>query len=695
MHRSSANSRVQHRIHDCSFPLRFTLLPALHTGRLTTVSNDVTDSLDLSAQAGVLLGAFMTGRSFQPNLLSRGTRDQAILSGVAAATGYGWGTSGHSLLRAFARRLGRQGLAASIAVDGAALVGSAVLVSRLRPHEHERPGRALLRFAATAKGAAAAAGLIAAGARWIPGHRSLVTAGTGLALAGAGYATIRTGQAGALDSTDGRAHEDIQRVVSTPKALAATTVTTGLLVAAGHGEAKLSATAARLAAAVLGGNPADHRTLGRLASFAVLAGAGWGAVTLVNRKLAVSGNAPDHGNTAAPDIAEVTGGPGSLIPWDKQTRESARWLVEVLRPEQITAVMNEPAQQPIRVYASLPAATSEAQRAELLLAEIDRTRALERSVFALFSPTGSGYVNYVGSETLEYLTRGDCASACIQYSVLPSALSLNKVHMGTEQTRMVVNGIVERMLAMEPSKRPKFVLFGESLGSQVSQDMFRGTSITGPAGIGLEAAVWIGTPFATKWRDELWGDRTVSQMPAPGPGAAFLPRAVRDWRGLSPEQKSEVRYLLLQNGDDPIPKFGPPLLWRQPAWLGPDAHRPPGAPRGTAWQPVVTFFATFLDMQNALSPTPGVFDEGGHDYRRETPEAVRTVFGLDCTDDQMDRVQHALRERELRFEVRRDLAAVQATAADKRASAEEKLEKRVGTWVGHDVDQAEIEKLAD
>ncbi|MGB3013728.1 MAG: hypothetical protein WBB41_03875, partial [Candidatus Nanopelagicales bacterium] len=78
---------------------------------------DVTDNLDLSAQAGILLGAFMTGRSFQPNLLSRATKDQAILSGVAAATGYGWGTSGHSLLRAVARRTGRGGLGTGAVID--------------------------------------------------------------------------------------------------------------------------------------------------------------------------------------------------------------------------------------------------------------------------------------------------------------------------------------------------------------------------------------------------------------------------------------------------------------------------------------------------------------------------------------------------------------------------------------------------
>jgi uncharacterized membrane protein len=654
------------------------------------VSTEITDSLDLSAEAGILLGAFMTGRSFQSNLLSRGTRDQAILSGVAAATGYGWGTSGHSILRAVARRFGKQGLGASVVIDGVTLAAAAALVSRVRPQEHERPGRALLRFVATAKGSAAAAGLIAAGSRFIPGERGLVTAGSAVALAGAGYATIRGSRAGSLDGTDGRAHEDVTRVVAAPTAIAASAVVSGLLVAAGHGEAKFSAASARLAAAVLGGNAADHRTAGRLLSFCARAGAGWGAVTLVDRKLAVGGGSPDNSNTTAPDLPEVTGGPGSLIPWDRQTRESSRWLDEVLRPDQITEVMGEPASQPIRVYSPLMAAETEAARAQLLLDEIDRTHALERSVFALFSPTGSGYVNYVASETLEYLTRGDCASACVQYSVLPSALSLNRVHMGTRQTKMVINGVIARLLAMKPGKRPKFVLFGESLGSQVSQEMFRGQGISGPDGIGLDAAVWIGTPNATKWRDEIWGTRTVAQAPGVGPGAAFLSRAVRDWRGLSDEQRAEVRFLLLQNGDDPIPKFGPPLLWRQPAWLGPDATRPPGAPRGTQWQPVVTFFATFLDMQNALTPTPGVFDEGGHDYRRETPEAVRQVFGLDATDEQMQRVQASLRQRELHFEVQRDWQAARANP-----EAEAKLEQKVSTWIGHDVDEADVEKLAE
>jgi uncharacterized membrane protein len=656
---------------------------------------EVTDQLDLSGQAGILLGAFATGRSFQPNLLSRATKDQAILSGVAAATGYGWGTSAHSLLRAVARRFGKTRLGASLAVDAITTAVSLAAVKALPYQEHESSRRAFARLLALGYGSAGAAGLIAGGSRFIPGSPALVAGGTAAAMAGLGYATIQNSVVGSMDATDGRAHEDVSRTVSHPEAIASAGVTTAVLIAAGRGEAKLSAGLSRMAAAVLGGDAADHRTVGRLAAFGALAAAGWGAVTLVNRKLAVGGGALETADVAAPDLAEVTGGPGSLIPWDKQTRESSRWLAEALRPEQISAVMGEPAKQPIRVYASLGSAASDLERAELLLAEIDRTGALDRSVFALFSPTGSGYVNYVACETLEYLTRGDCASATVQYSVLPSALSLNRVHMGTRQTKMVVNGIMERLRDRPADKRPKFVLFGESLGSQVSQEMFRGEGMTGPAGIGLDAAVWIGTPNATKWRDELWGDRTVSQVPSVGPGAAFLPRAIRDWHGLSADQKAQVKYLLLNNGDDPIPKFGPPLLWRQPAWLGPDAQRPPGAPRGTAWQPVVTFFATFLDMQNALSPTPGVFDEGGHDYRRETPEAVRQVFGLTATDEQMARVQESLRDRELHFEVQRDWAAAQAAPEDKRAEAVEKVETKVSDWVGHEVAAEDVEKLAE
>ena len=61
--------------------------------------------LDVSARAGALLAAHANGSSYQPNLLSRASRDQAIISGVAAVTAFGWGTVSHSFLRSIADRL--------------------------------------------------------------------------------------------------------------------------------------------------------------------------------------------------------------------------------------------------------------------------------------------------------------------------------------------------------------------------------------------------------------------------------------------------------------------------------------------------------------------------------------------------------------------------------------------------------------
>ena len=154
-----------------------------------------------------------------------------------------------------------------------------------------------------------------------------------------------------------------------------------------------------------------------------------------------------------------------------------------------------------------------------------------------------------------------------------------------------------------------------------------------------------------------------------------------------------MRFLFLQNGDDPVPKFGRGLAWKRPDWLGPDDSRPPGAPRGTRWMPITTFFTTFLDLQNALSPTPGVFDEGGHDYRRETPEAVRTVFGLESSDEQMERVQQALRRRELMWETDRLWRAAQTTSTPEREAAEEAVITKVAGWTGREVDRAAVEQI--
>ena len=214
--------------------------------------------LDVSARAGFLLGAFYTGLSYQPNLLSRGTRDQAIVSGVAASVGYAWGVSAHSFLRSTADRIpasrtSRQGrIASGIVVDAVAAVGGLAVTRAVPPREHESSRRALIRLAGVGICAAGTAGLGADGlesARGRPGFRALSVLTAAATVAG-GYVVTRPRVAtrGSLGPGQEVAHENVVREVSVPKALASSLAVTAGLMAAARGESWISGAAARAAA---------------------------------------------------------------------------------------------------------------------------------------------------------------------------------------------------------------------------------------------------------------------------------------------------------------------------------------------------------------------------------------------------------------------------------------------------------------
>ncbi len=667
--------------------------------------------MDRSASAGVIGAAFAIGRSFQPNLLTRGSTDQAIITGASSAIAYQAYSAGDALLTSVASRLGRTdepSAGSRLLVAGVAGALGAVSAFALRWREHEPSSRAFGRLAAqTLAGMAGASALATSASRDQRGGPGLPHVAAALVVGVGSWATTQPWKSlpGSATypqtavSTEFKGKyffEDQVREVTPVKAAAIGTVVAAITLGLSYTESALTNTMSRGATYVLGGQPQDHRLLGRTTSLAIFAGFGWFAIGQADRFLGKSGGGIDPGLEKAPETPEVTGSPASGLPWNKQTREGARWLSMSLPPESINSVMQiKNAKQPIRVYASLEVAASDEERAQVLLREIDRTKALERKAFAIFSPTGSGYVNYVANETFEYLMHGDCASAAIQYSVLPSALSLTRVDDGSAQTRMVLQGVVERLLAMPKEKRPKFFLFGESLGSQVSEEMFQNLGSMGLLGTELDGALWIGTPAATKWRDQLWGTSSLAETPAVNDAGIYLPRTLRDWINLAPEERDRIKFLLLQNGDDPIPKFGSQLLWRRPDWLGPANIRQIGAPLGTSWVPITTYLMTFLDMMNALVPTPGTFAEGGHDYRAVLPQAMRETWRLEASEAQMERVNKALRQRELAWELYRDWAAANAKPAQDIDKAREKVLTNATRYAGFGVDEAKLQEIVD
>jgi len=362
----------------------------------------------------------------------------------------------------------------------------------------------------------------------------------------------------------------------------------------------------------------------------------------------------------------ISGDPDSLVSWSTLGREGRRHAISFVRPAPLTdtpatirgeawpelsirTVMQEDARaSPIQVFVGLDNASTPAARVELALAELDRTDAWSRSLLMLISPTGTGYINYVATACVQYLTRGDVASVTLQYSKRPSPLSLGKVKDAREQNRLLWLRIFERVRAMPPQRRPKVVLFGESLGALTSQEVLIGWGTLGLQALGIDRALWIGTPEVSRWMHEVLGE------PRPDVDKSLVAR-VNDYEqycDLGEEQKKLVRYVLLSHDNDGVTRFGPSLINRRPAWLGPERPRhrqiagrsPRGIPSSMKWRLVTTFYQSLIDMKNAQ--IPGAYRAWAHDYRPDLPDFIHDVFDLDCSPEQLERIKAACQARE-------------------------------------------------
>jgi uncharacterized membrane protein len=196
---------------------------------------------------------------------------------------------------------------------------------------------------------------------------------------------------------------------------------------------------------------------------------------------------------------------------------------------------------------------------------------------------------------------------------------------------------------MPPERRPKLVVFGESLGAHTSQDAFLHTGTQGLQDAGVERALWIGSPHLSKWRVQVMGgERPDVESELIGDFNSF-----EDVEALTPEARKRLRYFFVTHGNDGVGHFGPDLLIQRPTWLGDPETRPAGVPKSQRFGVPVSFFQTLIDMKNAMNVVPGQFDANGHDYRGDLARFVREAYALDCTDEQLERIEGALRRYEL------------------------------------------------
>jgi uncharacterized membrane protein len=367
----------------------------------------------------------------------------------------------------------------------------------------------------------------------------------------------------------------------------------------------------------------------------------------------------EGGYGTPPTSPLVSGSPDSLLPYADLGQQGRRFVTDVLTPELIGEVMGEEAvAHPIRAYVGFNSEPLyQTGRAELALAELARTGAFDRSHLLLISPTGTGWVDHTLIEAAEFLTRGDIATCCIQYARYPSFLSIQKVALGRGQFRLLLWGVKQRLEGCPPERRPRVLVFGESLGAWTSSDVIMYQGIEGFDHYGIDRALWVGLPWLAKWSRSgmIRGSHTL--VPPRTVGVFDRHEQLQE---LTDEERARMRAVILSHDNDPIAVFGPDLIVQRPQWLA-DGQRGRGVPDTMRWLPLVTFIQTATDAMNAMLSVPGEFGSFGHDYRADMARFVRDVYDLPATESQLKRIEQVLRSLELERAER--ITAEQAPAA--------------------------------
>jgi uncharacterized membrane protein len=266
----------------------------------------------------------------------------------------------------------------------------------------------------------------------------------------------------------------------------------------------------------------------------------------------------------------------------------------------------------------------------------------------LISPTGTGYVNYCAVAATQYLTLGDVAMVTLQYSKRPSPLSLGRIGAAREQNRLLLLHVAERLRAISSARRPRVVLFGESLGAHTSQDVLMHWGTLGPQALGVDRALWIGTPYGSKWMHQVTG----APRPDVDPDLVGVFNDFDQYATLPAERRARLRYVMVSHDNDGVTKFGADLIVNRPRWLEPGrpaveevpGASPRGVPPAMRWRPLTSFLQTMIDMKNAQAPWG--YRAFAHDYRPDLARFISAVYDLPASDEQLARVERALVDRD-------------------------------------------------
>ena len=278
----------------------------------------------------------------------------------------------------------------------------------------------------------------------------------------------------------------------------------------------------------------------------------------------------------APLEATRSGSPESLVAWDSLGVQGRTFVTGGRTPAELVQASGHLPVAPVRVYAGLGSADDPAERARLAAAELVRAGGLDRSVVLLTVGT---------------------ATVAMQHSYLPSPLALVVDRDRSQQAaRLLLDAVGQRLDAVPADRRPRLLVYGESLGVVGTQAAFASLADVRAR---TDGVVWAGPPgFSSLWsslvarRDP--GTREVAPVYAGGLVVRFAQRPGDEQRPAAP-------------------------------WL----------------DPVVTYWQVSTDLARAQAPPDG----HGHNYGDELVDAWVAVAAPDGWGEQDTARLHEVFER--------------------------------------------------
>ncbi len=599
--------------------------------KLANRLNPITSGPAAPLQVGAALD------SFGPSLMPRSSLHQGIAGGLAVLAARAVGVAVDSVARRVAPDSSplawRIGARAAIAGGGAAL-------GRIAETEDESTAMASLRSAGRLLNVAAVGGIIHEAAIDVSEkiNTPIVPIVTGLG--GFGYAVTRWSKE--LETREGVVakwtDEDKPANIYASVGIAIAVANGGRAIGRGY-------VSSRRSMVKYMGDGMGHAAIGRSLNIALWAG---GAVVLyrgIVSRLARNNAKVETAFSSPPSNEHVSGGPNSISPYGELGLQGRRYVSEVVTPEVVEQTMGVPAiAHPIRAYIGVESEPIYATgRSELALDELERLGAFDRSYLLLVSPTGTGWVDHTMIESAEILTRGDIATACVQYGKAPSFLEVQGVSLGRAQFRQLLWGVKQRLAAVPPEKRPKVLVFGESLGAWSSSDVVMHQGISGFDHYGIHRALWFGLPGLARWSKT--GMREGRNRLTPE-GTVLPFDRFEQYQALSEDERAKLRAVIVDHDNDPIAQMSVRMAVKRPSWL--DGHRGRGVPESMKWTPVITFSQVIVDAMNAMVTVPGQFKSFGHDYRGDTARFVQSAYELpDVSEQQLTDLHETLIRREL------------------------------------------------